>query len=179
MGAAVVIGISLLLPWLTFLGLSYSPLGLLGQDGYFLLVVVVSAAAIGLAVAVVSSAERERSRSLWTWTTLAFGATTAVAAYFLVSYAGAGSQSGLGGAFAIGAVGIGSGYVLYVVGSVGGLIVAIRTRMKPGGWADMLDGGASTSDGLRANESDPERKTPDEAKPPKPDVRAETRLVSS
>lgn len=116
--AAAMVGVSLILPWMTLLSFSFSPLTALDQGGYWLFVVGASAAVVGLAAAIITSAVRERSRSLWTWAAVAFGATAALAVLFLVSYASAGSRGGLGG-LPIRATGIGIGYFVYAVGSVG------------------------------------------------------------
>jgi hypothetical protein len=113
------------LPWLTFFGFSFSPLQLMGQNGYWVLVVLVAVVVIALAVAKLTSPGLESSRQLWAWLWVTFGIAVVVAAFLLVSFASASSQGGLTGVVA-GSAGIGLGYLLYAVCAIGGLVVAFR-----------------------------------------------------
>ena len=134
LGAAAALGVAVLLPWITFFSLSMSPLQLMNQSGYWLLVIGVAVAAIVLAIVTISSPEREASRALWAWLWITFGGAVLLSALLLVSFASASSQGGLTGALA-GSAGIGLGYLLYAAASVSGAVVALRAWRSQAGTA--------------------------------------------
>jgi len=125
LAASIALALGAALPWLTSYFLSFSPLQLMGQSGYWLLVVLVAVASVGLAVAKVSAPVREASQVLWAWLWLTFGGAALLAVLYLISLGSAESSGGLTGVVASSA-GVGIGYLLFAAGSIGGFAVSVR-----------------------------------------------------
>jgi len=67
LAASIALALGVVLPWFTSFLVSVSPLQLMGQNGYWLAVVLVAIASVGLAAAKVSAPVREASQVLWAW----------------------------------------------------------------------------------------------------------------
>ena len=125
LGASIALALGAVLPWLTSYFVSFSPLQLMGQSGYWLGVVLVAIASVGLAVAKVSAPVREASQVLWAWLWVTFGGAALLAVLYLVSLGSARSSGGLTGVVASSA-GMGIGYLLFAGGAIAGLAVSVR-----------------------------------------------------
>lgn len=125
LAALIALALGAVFPWLTSFLVSFSPLQLMGQNGYWLAVVLVAVASVALAVAKVSTPPREASQVLWAWLWLMFGGAALLAALYLVALSSARSEGGFGG-IAVSSAGMGAGYLLFAAGAIGGFAVSIR-----------------------------------------------------